>query len=49
VEKVTITTRLPAELVDKLKAEKAESGRPIERILADIISEHYSALIEPRV
>jgi predicted DNA-binding protein len=49
VKKATITTRLPAELVDKLKAEKTETSRSLERIISDIISEHYASLIEPRV
>lgn len=37
-----ITTRLPVRLINLLRQEKTESGRALERILADIISQHYA-------
>lgn len=36
------TTRLPEHLISLLRQEKTESGRALERILADIISQHYA-------
>ena len=36
------TTRLPARLIAALRLEKQRTGRSTERILADIISQHYA-------
>lgn len=39
------TTRLPAHLIDLIEAEHKESGRPIQRIVSDILSAHYAESI----
>jgi len=36
------TTRLPAQLLELIKNEKKDTGRPVERILSDIVSAHYA-------
>lgn len=41
------TTRLPEHLISLLRQEKQNSSRSLERIVSDIISQHYAAEIEP--
>jgi hypothetical protein len=40
------TTRLPKRLIAALRLEKQKTGRATERILADIISQHYAETME---
>jgi hypothetical protein len=42
------TTRLPARLVALLRKEKIDTGRAVERVLADIISQHYAEHTEAK-
>jgi len=38
---LAFTTRLPSRVIAMLRRDKMESGRKIEKILSDIIVEHY--------
>lgn len=40
------TTRLPEHLINLLRQEKRDSGRALERIVSDIISQHYAEHME---
>lgn len=42
------TTRLPKRLIALLRKEKLDTGRAVERIVADIISQHYAEHTEAR-
>ena len=46
-ELVPVTIHLPRNLWELVRAEKTSTGRAIHRIVADILSSHYAAEIEP--
>lgn len=50
-DKMTVTdtvkafqTRLPLSIIERIHAEAKQSGRIIERVVADILSAHYAEM-----